>query len=281
MYFVVARRTVRVCLLIAWSWSVAASAQPVNVDDLFAPPQRHEDPFNSRPGHPDRPSLPPTDDDMGGEIYGTAAAKELVREARKFDPMLSQVDLRDRDKAARLYERAIDAQPGAKINAQLANRIAQMYAFNEDRARGITTNRELARWWWERCLEMTNPRQLLWAQALMGLNRYDEILGIDASQIELDDWRTWPQGDSAKATAIRRRERDRLRQRLVNLQSRVAIKKKLLEEQLAQQGRVVGEPRPPTTSIAAASPGCATTWRRCAQARRHRCWRRCRAEKRR
>ncbi len=39
--------------------------------------------------------------------------------------------------AANLYEQAIGAQPGAKINAQLANRIAQMYAFFEDRPKNV------------------------------------------------------------------------------------------------------------------------------------------------
>jgi len=59
-------------------------------------------------------------------IFGSPAALKLVEEARKVDPLYCPLEQSDRDEAARLYEQAVEAQPGAKSNAPLANRIAQM-----------------------------------------------------------------------------------------------------------------------------------------------------------
>lgn len=190
-----------------------------------------------------------------GEIYGNANAKRLVEEARKFDPMFCLEDQRDRDKAVLLYQQAIDAQPGAKINAMLANRVAQLYAFYADRKKNVTPVRSNARKWWKRCLESTNPRQLLWAQAQMGLictaadsksaiAACDNILKIDANQIELDNWKSWPEGDQSKT--LRDRKKDELRKQIVKIQSLAKEKRSRIEEQikLAEQ-RKADEAGPP------------------------------------
>ncbi len=58
--------------------------------------------------------------------------------------MFCPEDQRDRDKAAEVYARAINAQPGANVNAVLANRIAQLYGFYADPEKGIEPDRKLA-----------------------------------------------------------------------------------------------------------------------------------------
>jgi hypothetical protein len=173
------------------------------------------------------------------EIYGTQEAADLVAQARKLDPMYCQKDQVDRDKAALLYERAIAAQPGAKINAPLANRIAQLYAFYEDREKKVTPIRSKAVQWWNRCAESTSPKQLLWAEAQMGMAStavigkdlksaqafYDKILDMDASQIELPDWKAWPDGGTERGKAALEKEQTRLRDSTEGLQAHAAEKK--------------------------------------------------------
>ena len=92
----------------------------------------------------------------------------------------------------------------------------------------------------ERCLELTNPTQLLWAQAQMGLastgvmrrdlesavHRYDLILDIDVSRVVLPDWKVWPDGSNRRGKARLEIERTRLRQSVQRIQKR-ALEKKL------------------------------------------------------
>lgn len=115
------------------------------------------------------PLGPNVEDDALDFHYGTPAAKKLVQEGRQFDPEFANGEMWDRDRAVALYADAIKAQPGAKLNAQLANRIAQIYAFNGNPAKGVKPNYAKAAEWWQRCLELTDRSQILWGQAQMGL----------------------------------------------------------------------------------------------------------------
>lgn len=172
------------------------------------------------------------------EIFGTAEAADLVAKARQFDPMFCQAGQADREKAVGLYEQAIAAQPGAKINAPLADRVAQLYAFYEDKAKNIRPVQDQARQWWNRSIEATSPKQLLWAQAHMGLASvgfvggdyksalaaYKKILDLDVAQMELPDWKAWPDGKTDRGKAALKKEQLRLRQAVEGIQARAAEK---------------------------------------------------------
>ena len=172
------------------------------------------------------------------DIYGTQEAADLVSEARKFDPMTCPRGKADRDQAALLYEKAIAAQPGAKLNAPLANRIAQMYAFYANKERTVRPIHSKARLWWERCADFTNPQQLLWGQAQMGLtnvaaidrdrlsplDRCNKILEMDVSQVKLPDWKVWPEDSSDRSKALLERERARLRKSMERIRGRAVEK---------------------------------------------------------
>jgi tetratricopeptide (TPR) repeat protein len=172
------------------------------------------------------------------EIYGTQEAADLVAEARRFDPMFCPREQADRGEAVRLYEQAMAAQPEAKLNGPLADRIAQLYAFYEDKEKEVRPNRGEATQWWQRCLETTDQNQLLWAQAQMGLaslavggrdytsaiEHYSAILDMDTSRIELPDWKVWPNGDTARGRAMLEQERTRLRESVEGIQIRAAEK---------------------------------------------------------
>lgn len=172
------------------------------------------------------------------EIYGSQQAADLVAEARQFDPMFCPRGQADRDKAALLYEKAMAAQPGAKLNAPLADRVAQLYAFYADREKKVSPIRGKAAYWWCRCVEITSPRQLLWAQAQMGLAsmgaigrdrmsalaRYEAILNMDVAQVELPDWQVWPDGKSEQGKALLEREQARLEESAARIQARAVEK---------------------------------------------------------
>ena len=172
------------------------------------------------------------------EIYGSQEAADLVAQARNYDPMYCPREQADRDRAARLYEQAMAAQPGASINAPLADRLAQLYAFYEDKQKKVSPARSKASQWWGRCLELTTSKQLLWAQAQMGLAsmavidgdhksavaRYDKILEMDVGQIELPDWKTWPDSASDQGKAVLDQAKARLRQSIGAIQARAAEK---------------------------------------------------------
>lgn len=197
-----------------------------------------------------------------GWIYGNAAAMKLVQEARKHDPMFCPEKQRDREKAVALYEQAIDAQPGAKVNAAIANRVGQLYGYYGD-GRRVIPDLAKARRWWSRCVELSSPNQLVWAQAQIGLasiavtggdcelaaTAYGEILKRDASETELDDWRFQPTGDSDQANRQREFERKVAREQVAEIQA-VAAKNKPWIEKVAEQRKAVEEvpheqPKPP------------------------------------
>lgn len=179
-----------------------------------------------------------------GDVYANETAKQLVEEARKHDPLYCRPDQRDRDKAVLLYKQAMDAQPGAKCNAVIANRIAQLYAFYEDKEKKVFPIPSQAGQWWTRCLELTSPNQSLWAEAQMGLasmgavkgnprsamDAYDKILNMDVNQIEAEDWKYWSKSDQYKAK--QELERERLRNRVAKIKIRAKEKKSLAEKQV-------------------------------------------------
>lgn len=103
------------------------------------------------------------------EVFGNEAAARKVVEARSYDPMFCREDQRSRDKAIALYAEAISLQPNTPINAELADRIAQMYAFYEDRKNGVWPEPAKAAEWWQRASTMVDRHQLLWLQLQMGL----------------------------------------------------------------------------------------------------------------
>lgn len=167
------------------------------------------------------------------EIFGNSQAADLVGQARSHDPMFCPKEQADRDKAVQLYQQAITAQPGAKLNAALADRIAQLYAFYEDKDKKIKPDRSQASQWWGQCLTLTNPKQLLWSQAQMGLasmsvigkdkqsalDKYNKILDVDISQVELPDWKLWPDGNTDRGKAVLEQERANLRKSFEDIKS--------------------------------------------------------------
>lgn len=136
---------------------------------------------------------------MGEEIFANPAAAEKVAEARKVDPMQSG-DLAQRDKAAELYSEAIDLQPGAAINAALAERIAQMYTWNDDPAKGIHPDGKKAAIWWKRAHDWADRRTELYQLTIIGggveegpaEKRYQEILDSDEKQLQWPSWKFLP-----------------------------------------------------------------------------------------
>ena len=173
------------------------------------------------------------------EIYGSREAISLVIQARQHDPMFCLPEQVDRDNAILLYEKAIAAQPSAKINASLADRIAQLYAFYEDKEKGVIHSCTMANEWWSRCVKLTSPNQLLWAQAQMGLasmavivgdyfsalRHYNEILNMDISEVELPDWKNWPDGNTDQEKTTLEKERTRFLESVGDIQVRAAEKK--------------------------------------------------------
>ena len=157
------------------------------------------------------------------EIFGNPEAADMVQQARSFDPAHSRTA--DRDKAIELYEKAIALQPGARINAELAHRIAQLYSHYADPRLGIRAEPAKSVQWWQRTIQETNPRQLLWACAHMGLGcnkfiskepnagvaAFRAILTLDPDKIELPDWKAWPDPSTEHGRRQREEELARLR----------------------------------------------------------------------
>ena len=141
---------------------------------------------------------------MDKEIFANPEAADMVRQARSFDPARSRPG--NCQKAIECYEKAIALQPGAKINAVLCNRIAELYAYAGAGGFGWTERRAKAIAWWRRCVELTNPHQSVWIKAQMGLGcttflvkkaqegieSYQAVLAIDPEQMEVPDWRVAP-----------------------------------------------------------------------------------------
>lgn len=161
---------------------------------------------------------------MDKEIFGNPEAAEMVQQARKFDPSYSRES--DLSKAIELYEKAIELQPGAKINAILSSRIAQIYAYTTWPGMERRTRWAKATVWWRRCIQETNPRQILWAQAQMGLGcttflsrkpgegvaAFEAVLAIDPEKMELPVWKAWPEASTERGQRQRDAELTRIRE---------------------------------------------------------------------
>jgi len=162
-----------------------------------------------------------------GEIFGNREAAEAIMKARSFDPRFCSREDADREKAVTFYQKAIALQPGAKMNAWIAARIAQLYAYYGDRTKGVRAEPRKALPWWQRCIQETNPRQLLWAEAQAGLGSasfltgdpetaaeaFRAILALEPETMELPDWRVWPHGDTEARRTRLEGERARVRQK--------------------------------------------------------------------
>jgi tetratricopeptide (TPR) repeat protein len=183
-------------------------------------------------------TVAPSDDDWK---YDTAISQELVRKARQFDPLYCRPEMRDRDQAVSLYQQAIEAQPGANLNAAIADRIAQLYAFYANKEQGVSPDPIRAAEWWERCLQSTDSTQLLYAQAHAGLassavmlrrleeslEHYDEILKLDPDSVQLA---TWKSSTFSTPSPWHEAELRTTRQRLCELQSTVQSKRESIKK---------------------------------------------------
>lgn len=146
------------------------------------------------------------------ELFADVHSQQLVQEARSYDPNFTRREQAHRDKAIALYEQAIAAQPQAPLSAHLARRIAELYAYYEDKAKGFRAEPAKAVPWWRRAIELSNPRQLLWVQAHMGLGSstfltgdarggaaaFQAVLAADPDRMELPNWQSWPPGDTPR-----------------------------------------------------------------------------------
>jgi hypothetical protein len=163
-------------LIMATCNSVALADPPLPASaNPFGENQRTTQPYLPFPG-------------VGSDwVFGNAIAKDLVEQARTNDPADAREN-RDREKATALYELAIESQPNAKLNAVLANRIAQMYAFYEDPELNAKPDLKIAIKWWRRCITLTDSTQLLWGQAHMGMGNVDAIAKMDPEKVEAEPW---------------------------------------------------------------------------------------------
>jgi len=174
---------------------------------------------------------------VGDEIYDNEVAANFVKRARKFD---SPPNLRERDLAlaVQYYSAAVDAQPGAKINAFLANRIAQIYAFTTEPSGNWKTDGIEALHWWKFCRDTVSQDQLLWAQchipmggfissdAESALVAYGPVLSMDPDTVRLPDWKVWPDADTERGRKQIEREMVNLRKQLEGVR-RLAVRKVL------------------------------------------------------
>lgn len=202
-------------------------------------------------------------------LFENETAMQLVIEARQSDPRYSPLGQQDRDAAIKKYEEAMAAQPGAKVNAVIADRIAQLLAFTANPQASVTPNPKEAAKWWERCTLMSSSNQLLWAQAKMGLassgvmqkspqesiSYMREILEIDPDLIELENWKS-----SFYSTDMtwRKQERQRLRTELIALQENVRKKIGYLEKAIQSRATIREEKQRAKASMA--STGDRWTW---------------------
>jgi len=174
---------------------------------------------------------------VGDEIYDNEVAANFAKRARKYD---SPPNLRERNlaMAVQYYSAAIDAQPGAKINAALANRIAQIYAFTTEPGGNWKNDRMKALQWWRRCRDMVSQDQLLWAEchipmgafissdAESALVAYEPVLSMDPDTLRLPDWKVWPDADTERGRRQLESEMANLRKRVEGVR-RLAVRKVL------------------------------------------------------
>jgi len=183
------------------------------------------------------------------EIYDNQEAFDLAAEAclytRRYNftrPLIDeQIDLK---KAIALFERAIAAQPNARINAELARRIAESYGAHA--SNGMVQDWNKAREWYQRCSDLTAPTQLLWMDAQMFLATahrvlgdhfsqflcYRRILDVDIDNLELPNWRIAPTDntDLTNAMADIRKHAEDLQASAANsiLNSRLVLNSRLM-----------------------------------------------------
>ncbi len=139
---------------------------------------------------------------VGDEIFATAEAAQAAQDARRCDPLCMTAETADRDKAVAGYTRAIELQPGARINAALAARVAELYAYGQEGPNAVRPAIAKAREWWQRTIQLSRPTQLLWTKAQMGLGSaaldvgdlpaaveaFKRVLEIRTEKLELHDW---------------------------------------------------------------------------------------------
>ena len=151
-------------------------------------------------------------------VFANEVAARLFLDARQWDP--NQASTPNRDKAVELYAAAIGAQPGAEVNAFLADRVAQMYAFYEDRTAGFKPDPELARQWWELVVNQAASDQLLFHTALMGMygfrsaeigpeDGFRPLLEMTPEQIAPPRHRYWPDTERGRREMADALARDR------------------------------------------------------------------------
>ena len=163
---------------------------------------------------------------VGKEIFENEQAAQLVKEARSYDPDFTPTERVDRDKAVAFYEQAMAAQPGGRMNPELAHRIAQLYTFYYAADGSFRHDLAKAAPWWRRTAELAKPQHELWAVARMGtasaavmggrgqaaLDAYQTIVAWDAEHVELPDWRVWPSAEHEQTRALLERIQQQARQ---------------------------------------------------------------------
>jgi hypothetical protein len=168
------------------------------------------------------------------KIWGTKEAADLVQMAQEFEPGGATPN---REKVITLYTQAIAAQPGARINAHLCEHVAQLLTFI-DFPGGIKPDPVRAKDWWKKCIESSDPNQLLWAQAQMGaasssvmrrdmetaLDAYKAILSVDASKLTLPDWQELPPEDTEWGKEARQQLRAQIEQSVPDMKN-IAIER--------------------------------------------------------
>ena len=169
---------------------------------------------------------------VGDQVFENREAAQLVLEGRQCDPGSCPEENRDRDKAALLYERAIAAQPGAAINALLAQRIAELYSYYEDRQKRTYPNLQTAQSWWQHSIALAKPTEFVWVQDQMGLgcvcllqedlkgalSSFLKILDFSPDAAELPDWQLRPAADTEAGKAQLEADRQRMRNSIAALQ---------------------------------------------------------------
>lgn len=227
---------------------------------VAAVPRIAESPFPKEP-----PSNLILDKDKN--IYDNQKAFDLVMQARTFDPQSARQENRNRDRAIDLYREAIAAQPGAKVNAALSNRIAQMYAFLLAPAAGVKPNEELAKAWYLQCLEFSDDRQLIWVQAQSGLvslaliardqksvqERCEKIMAVDPQKLGLPVYKDWSRTGPDEVAAELKRQIDDLQQMQKIAAERLDTIRK------ANANKPIVPPKPAASLPAAPVPPAATT----------------------
>ena len=165
------------------------------------------------------------------DIFHNKEAADLVRKARENYDLRSGSGAHkdeDRDKAIEIYQQAMEAEPGADINAVLALRIAQHYSlFDTDQAEleggpqfgignpNFKPDHHKALEWFQRAVSLSKPIHQVWgfaqmslANTLVKLNKnkeaiaaYERILEMAPEKMELPPWRHRPANSTRESQA--------------------------------------------------------------------------------